>query len=185
MTTLPLKMSAAVKDFMDAFHQKCYHNIGSVPCEVCALRSALIKEEYDEYTNSAPHSIDELDAICDLLYVVIGTNLALATPTFDYRSGQFPLKGRPIKHNIFEWIIPMRQDLDCKFPCAKIQTKTSNALISRLIDIGIFQNYRLEAAFNEVHRSNMAKLGGSKRTDGKILKPPTWTPPNLAPYVNS
>lgn len=32
---------------------------------------------------------------------------------------------------------------------------------------------------DEVHRSNMAKLGGGKREDGKIAKPANWTPPDI------
>lgn len=32
---------------------------------------------------------------------------------------------------------------------------------------------------DEVHRSNMAKLGGGTREDGKQLKPEGWTPPNI------
>jgi predicted HAD superfamily Cof-like phosphohydrolase len=32
----------------------------------------------------------------------------------------------------------------------------------------------------EVHRSNLAKVGATIREDGKILKPPTWTPPDIA-----
>ncbi len=31
----------------------------------------------------------------------------------------------------------------------------------------------------EVHRTNMAKQGGPVREDGKRLKPPGWTPPNI------
>lgn len=38
--------------------------------------------------------------------------------------------------------------------------------------------------FDEVHRSNMAKLGPDGkpvlREDGKIQKPPGWTPPDIA-----
>jgi len=34
--------------------------------------------------------------------------------------------------------------------------------------------------FEEVHRSNMAKAGGPVREDGKRLKPPGWTPPDVA-----
>lgn len=37
--------------------------------------------------------------------------------------------------------------------------------------------------FDEVHRSNMAKVGGTKREDGKVLKPDGWTAPNLAPIL--
>ncbi len=42
----------------------------------------------------------------------------------------------------------------------------------------------LDAAVTEVHRSNMAKLGPDGkpilRADGKVLKPPGWTPPDVA-----
>lgn len=45
-----------------------------------------------------------------------------------------------------------------------------------------------EGAWKEVVRSNMAKIDTvtgkvKKREDGKVLKPPGWTPPNLHPYV--
>lgn len=33
---------------------------------------------------------------------------------------------------------------------------------------------------DEVHRSNMAKVGGPVSPTGKKLKPPGWTPPNIA-----
>lgn len=31
----------------------------------------------------------------------------------------------------------------------------------------------------EIHRANMAKVGGPVRGDGKRLKPPGWTPPDI------
>ncbi len=34
--------------------------------------------------------------------------------------------------------------------------------------------------WDEVHRSNMAKVGGPIRGDGKRLKPEGWTPPDVA-----
>lgn len=37
----------------------------------------------------------------------------------------------------------------------------------------------IEEVFAEVHRSNLAKEGGSRRKDGKILKPPGWEPPRI------
>jgi predicted HAD superfamily Cof-like phosphohydrolase len=37
--------------------------------------------------------------------------------------------------------------------------------------------------FAEVHRSNMSKVGGHKREDGKWVKPPTYSPANLAPTL--
>ena len=38
----------------------------------------------------------------------------------------------------------------------------------------------LDPIFRAVHESNMAKEGGATRIDGKILKPPGWTPPDVA-----
>lgn len=38
----------------------------------------------------------------------------------------------------------------------------------------------LERVFAEVHRSNMTKQGGDKRADGKILKGPNCSPPDLS-----
>lgn len=43
--------------------------------------------------------------------------------------------------------------------------------------------FDLDAALEEVHRSNLSKLGNDgkpiKRADGKILKSPNFTPPDL------
>lgn len=36
-----------------------------------------------------------------------------------------------------------------------------------------------DAVWEAVHESNMAKLGGPVREDGKILKPPGWKPPDI------
>jgi len=37
----------------------------------------------------------------------------------------------------------------------------------------------IEPVFKEVHRSNMSKVGGYKREDGKWVKPPTYSPASL------
>jgi predicted HAD superfamily Cof-like phosphohydrolase len=45
----------------------------------------------------------------------------------------------------------------------------------------------LDKVFEEVHRSNMAKLVDGKviyREDGKILKPAGWTPPQIENILN-
>ncbi|MDL2342904.1 hypothetical protein QOL99_01945 [Deinococcus sp. MIMF12] len=36
-----------------------------------------------------------------------------------------------------------------------------------------------DAVFAEVHRANMAKLGGPRREDGKLLKPEGWQPADV------
>jgi predicted HAD superfamily Cof-like phosphohydrolase len=41
----------------------------------------------------------------------------------------------------------------------------------------------MEPVFREVHRSNMSKVGGQRRADGKWLKPPTYSPARLEPIL--
>ena len=48
-------------------------------------------------------------------------------------------------------------------------------------------NWDLDEAMNRVHQSNMSKLGEDgkpiRREDGKVLKGPNYTPPNLTDLV--
>lgn len=58
-------------------------------------------------------------------------------------------------------------------------------LAGTIINHGMQDIY--DDAFNEVHRSNMAKLVDGKvirREDGKVLKPEGWQPPQLAQFLN-
>lgn len=45
----------------------------------------------------------------------------------------------------------------------------------------------LDSCYHEVHRSNMSKLGPNGtpiyREDGKVMKGPNYSPPNLVPIV--
>lgn len=43
----------------------------------------------------------------------------------------------------------------------------------------------MEPVFQEVHRSNMSKLGGYKRADGKWVKPPTYSPASIEPILQA
>ena len=43
----------------------------------------------------------------------------------------------------------------------------------------------MEPVFLEVHRSNLSKVGGHKRADGKWVKPATYSPAQLAPILSS
>ena len=57
-------------------------------------------------------------------------------------------------------------------------------LAGTIINRGMQHIY--DDAFNEVHRSNMAKLVDGKvlrREDGKVLKPEGWKPPQLAQFL--
>ncbi|WP_447978667.1 pyrophosphohydrolase domain-containing protein [Candidatus Nitrospira bockiana] len=43
----------------------------------------------------------------------------------------------------------------------------------------------MEPVFREVHRSNMSKVGGHKRADGKWVKPAHYSPAAIAPLLDA
>jgi len=43
----------------------------------------------------------------------------------------------------------------------------------------------MEPVFKEVHRSNMSKVGGYKREDGKWVKPSTYSPASLDTIIST
>jgi len=43
----------------------------------------------------------------------------------------------------------------------------------------------MEPVFREVHRSNLSKVGGYKREDGKWVKPPTYSPASIEPIIDA
>ncbi len=43
----------------------------------------------------------------------------------------------------------------------------------------------MEPVFREVHRSNMSKVGGHKRADGKWVKPPWYSPACIQPILTA
>lgn len=48
-----------------------------------------------------------------------------------------------------------------------------------LVGTAIHYGIDLEPVWDEIQRSNLAKAGGGKRADGKVLKPEGWEPPNV------
>lgn len=111
-----------VKEFMTVCGQEI-NVVPTIPDEATRqMRHSILIEEVNELQAATTH-IDALDAITDILYVLLGTAHA-------YGLGD-----------------------------------------------------KLQAAFNEVHRSNMTKVMPDgkvmKREDGKIIKPDTYETPNL------
>lgn len=58
-------------------------------------------------------------------------------------------------------------------------------LIWVLLGFMLSKGYDIDGAFREVARSNLEKVVGKvkRSSNGKILKPKGWKPPNLTPYL--
>jgi predicted HAD superfamily Cof-like phosphohydrolase len=84
----------------------------------------------------------------------------------------------------------LEEELDELFQ-AQTATDELDALIDiMVVAIGAIHSMGAngEAAWDEVMKTNFAKVDWAtrkvvKRQDGKVLKPPGWAPPNLAQFV--
>jgi predicted HAD superfamily Cof-like phosphohydrolase len=144
------------------------------------LRAELIREETTETLeainrNDLPEIIDGL---CDIQYVAYGAaveaGIDLEGRAFtDSKSGH-----NWIEHSANmaraslvydqprrEWVEDVRCDL--RFLIRKCE------VYAQLLGCD------LDPFFREVHRTNMAKVGGPIRADGKRLKPEGWQPPRI------
>lgn len=203
MTTPTKIFEDRVRDFMDTFNQKRYSHLEAVPIEVVDLRARLIREEAREYHEAKSRGADELDGICDLIYVVVGTNLVGNLRVEEYLTKSIPAKFWK-KISVFPEVFHLTQELDTKFPCPKRTREACNVLLQCLVDIAAIQGYNLLGAFEAVHANNMAKLWphpptkpehksyrAAKKGDkwlvvdakGKVQKPDNHTKVDLTPYL--
>ena len=158
-----------VKEFMEVYGQ--LPNIMGAE-ETFNLRLSLIQEEAAELIE-AKNDIEELDALVDLAYVIYGSYLAFGIPSADPEHLIF---GESSRQAIFDVAMG-------------IESETVDSDLDEILMLvtTLAEKYNFEGAFQEVHRSNMSKLNSEgkpvKRHDGKILKGPNYSPPNLAPFV--
>lgn len=159
------KMLNMVKEFYEAFDQGNYMFNGRyVNKDRKKLREKLFNEELKEYltgefregVSEEERQIEKLDAVCDMYYIAIGNVLEKSKDRQD--SVRNVRTGKEFE--------------------LRIATYYQNQ--------ARFNNERVFKAFEEVHRSNMSKLGldGKPvyREDGKIIKGPNYFPPDLRKF---
>jgi predicted HAD superfamily Cof-like phosphohydrolase len=73
-----------------------------------------------------------------------------------------------------------------------MQSKDLSAMAKELADLlyvvygtAVSLGIDMEPVFKEVHRSNMSKVGGYKRDDGKWVKPQTYSPASLDAIIST
>lgn len=165
------------------------------------LRIKLIQEEAQEFLDAveARDAVEAIDALCDLLYVVYGAADCLDLGLLDTEAAsQTPPSGKDT-----DWSV-IHKELDNFMEDVNDAIQALRYLANPLVEkseggarikleslargcwacaaegIGV----DLRPFFREVHRSNMHKLRGPVRDDGKQLKPPDWKPPRLLAMYN-
>ena len=197
-------MFKQVREFQEAFQQPEFEFFCQVPSKIIDTRAKLIDEELEELY-SAIEPIDELDGICDSLYVIIGTMITFGINVGNYNNYRAKVKALPIVDLIEELeriggLLSI--ELSLAVPCPNVVPTYLNQLLVLLEEYAIHKNYKLESAFTAVHENNMGKLWSkpsdnpeyiSKEVstgkymvlnkDGKIMKPEGHRKVNLAQYV--
>lgn len=192
---------ACTGSFMMAFKQAVPLGYDMHDPAVHDLRANLIAEEFKELLD-AKDRVDQMDAVCDLLYVTGGTVLALG-----WRYDLFTTHGysRPISKAIGECVTVLRKN----HPCGLLQDRVASAVVTVARAGGtMFGLDKFRAAFEAVHQNNMDKLWTQSevsntphayedvrplsnddrrylvmREDGKVIKPPGHKKVDLTLYV--
>lgn len=152
------KLVGMVKEFYIAFGQQEFLE-KEMTKERMELRERLFYEELKEYNDAEKNNdkVEMLDAVCDMYYIHIGTLLEQNKGDVEKVASKIFFLEDERSKKIFKW-------------------ETQNAF-----------NTILTSAFEEVHKSNMSKLGleGKPiyREDGKIIKGPDYFPPNLKQFL--
>lgn len=174
----------SMQDQVMEFHEKFGMTVGMFPqVRDKDLRINLIAEEATE-TADAIRSGDlagTIDGLCDLAYVSLGALVAFgikAMPYVPIERGAIGLND-PVK-NLRRLVRASVSAIDAieAGDLAEIRIQVSG-MVSTCLDIASEFGIDLSPFFDEVHRTNMLKEGGSKRPDGKVLKPDGWQPPRI------
>ena len=152
------KLVGMVKEFYITFGQQKFLE-NEMTIDRMRLREKMFEEEQTEYEVAEKQNdiIEKLDAVCDMYYIHIGTLLEQNKGDVEKVASKIFFLEDERTKKIFKW-------------------ETQNAF-----------NTILTSAFEEIHRSNMSKLGldGKPiyREDGKIIKGPEYFPPNLKQFL--
>lgn len=152
------KLVGMVKEFYIAFGQQEFLE-KEITDERMELREKLFDEELKEYNvaEKSDDKVEMLDAVCDMYYIHIGTLLEQHKGDIEKVASKIFFLKDERTKKIFKW-------------------ETKNGF-----------NTILTSAFEEVHKSNMSKLGSDGkpiyREDGKIIKGPEYFPPNLKQFL--
>ena len=194
---------ALVREFMRAFQQPTPDAPELLDHKTSQFRFGLVMEEAFEAKRDWDDAVKRMDGICDLLYVAHGWAVTAGIEVFGLKIHA--------PNVVLEHLLPTIAT-DAAFCCEAPTTELLTGNLSMLIgtclqvaDVSGFAEHVVDECFAEVHRSNMSKLWTSqeieslpadchatitygdayivKRSDGKVIKSPSYSPANLEPIL--
>lgn len=177
------KYEKNVHDFILAMGQK----INRDDPTLLPMRLALIKEEAEELIAAIESGdrVELADACIDLYYVAIGANVEqgkeLGGPIGFGAAHHSACPFHENKQTVL-FLLSSTKQLEFATMGARVDEflAISAAIARSAIATAMINAIPFDAVWDEIHRSNMAKVDGPVRDDGKILKPEGWVPPDVA-----
>lgn len=167
------------------------------------LRLNLFAEELGEFTKATYNSdhLEQLDGVIDMIYVLCGSAQyhGLGNVFSEFVKGEHDVSDRPIEgYPIAFQLVFKTNNIEAKYIHGSITLGELLQFHIELMSLALKLYNRLEkdyivlpnsfeAAFDEVHNSNMSKLGKNGkpiyREDGKVLKGENYFKPNLSQFL--
>lgn len=201
------KMVSLTKEFSMAMGQPVDAGL-DMPVDLLNLRLKLIEEETKEFIDAIMSEPDEniLKEGIDLLYVLAGSiaTVGIANLDFSFNYEQTFNPNLPYAH--IEDLVPYCKLIETQGALATQVVKLHNDKNSRkwyfnyhipyfmYLVFDLLTNYFFcgyfgltDSAFEEVHASNMTKLGDDGRPvyreDGKVIKGPNYRKPDMSKFL--
>ncbi len=193
-------------EFHTAFKLPIARSFAEADTKNCPLRINLIAEEFQEY-RAAGKREEIIDALGDLLYVVIGAAITVGVSPIDLpkKLEIIPNKGDKPKLDITMSVVALIRKLEEKVLCYRGLLDTLTKLYFNLEQAAWALGFDLLTAVRLIHASNMSKLwteeeirsikdtpnlfsitsspGGKyivkRLSDGKVVKSPGYSPVKL------
>jgi predicted HAD superfamily Cof-like phosphohydrolase len=158
--------------------------------KVREMRKKILEEEFDEYYEAVADSdrVEQADALGDIAYIACGTAISygiVPEKSYEYIASDYTTNEMSTDHyvgllkkSLANYLFAEAlNDLD-------LISKRLNEILYTVSDAAQGLGIPLQQVFNEIHRSNMTKLGDDGkpilREDGKILKSSKYEKPNIA-----
>lgn len=187
---------------MQAFGQEVPTETALPSEKIREMRFRLIDEERGEW-DTAKTYVDKFDAALDLSYVIIGAAIDIGIP-----EDQLEPRSRPSNYGLSDLNLDLRHAT--VIPFAKSLINMMLKWVEEEVAFHGWNQWTMEAGFNEVHRSNMSKMWTRSQVmmrlhidgdifyrpavgnddlfivtnpSGKIIKSPSYSPANLGPIL--